>query len=119
MPVSIDVLSVERQTVAGREWYEMHVVAGPQLRAERRPDGRPRRGVLGHAAGCGPAHVPARPRHLSPLGMARERPVATSAERGQADLASFCNQWMVNIKHQQWDEKQNTFCPDLTLSVEE
>jgi hypothetical protein len=34
--------------------------------------------------------------------------------RGQPDLAMFCNQWMVNIKQQQWDATQRTFFPTPT-----
>jgi hypothetical protein len=118
MPVHIDVLGVERQTIDGREWYDMTVSVAHNYIQQ--------------------GDVMADPDvefHVTPLGVApltfqqdpgiyrrwawKENGQWRYHPRGQADLTAFCNQWMVNIKQQQWDEKQRTFCPDLTLTVED
>jgi hypothetical protein len=39
-------------------------------------------------------------------------------KRGQADLTAFCNQWMVNIKHQKWDASERTFFPTAKQAQE-
>ncbi len=86
MPLNIDVLSAERQTVAGRDWYDMRValahnwVQNGDLMAD--PDVEFLVTPLSRRA----AHVPTRPRHLSPLGVEGERPVALPSERpGRSD----------------------------------
>ena len=117
MPVSIDVLSVERCVIAGRDWYEMRVSLAHnyQQNGDLMAD-------------------PDVEFHVTPLGVA---PLSLQQDpgiyrrwawkeggnwrfypRGQADLAMFCNQWMVNIKHQQWDEKQRTFLPAAAMRQE-
>ena len=110
MPVSIDVLTVNRQTVAGREWYDMRVslahnhVQNGDVMAD--PDVE----FLVTPLGVAPLTFQQDPGIYrrwawQENGQWRYRP------RGQADLTSFCNQWMVNIKQQQWDAAQKTFFP--------
>jgi len=118
MAVDIDVLTVKRQKVGDRDWYEMTVSLAHNYVQNGDVMADPDVEFLVTPLGVAPLTFQQDP------GIYRRWAWQDNGqwhvrERGQADLTSFCNQWMTNIKHQQWDKKQNTFCPDLTLSVEE
>ena len=69
MALSIDVLSVERQTVAGRDRYEMRVALAHNLVQNGDLMADPDVEFLVTPLSRRAADVPARPRHLSPLGV--------------------------------------------------
>jgi hypothetical protein len=116
MPVNIDVLSVDRRTVAGREWYGMGVALAHN-----------------HVQNGDAMADPDVEFFVTPLGVVplsfqqdpgiyhrwawQESGQWRCHPRGQADLTAFCNQWMVNIKHQQWDVKERTFFPTSKMKL--
>ena len=110
MPVNIDVLSVNRQTVAGRQWCDMRVSLAHNYLQDGEVMADPDVEFLVTPLGVAPLTFQQDP------GIHRRWAWQENGQwryhpRGQADLTSFCNQWMGSIKAQQWDEKQRTFFP--------
>jgi hypothetical protein len=110
MPVSIDVLSVEHQTIEGREWCEMTVSLAHNYEQNGDLMADPDVEFLVTPLGVAPLSFQQDPGIYrrwawKDKGQWRFHP------RGQADLTAFCNQWMANIKQQQWDPTQRTFFP--------
>ena len=84
--LSIDVLSVERQTIAGRDWYDMRIALAHNWEQNGDLMADPDVEFLVTPLSRRAADVPARPRHLSPLGVEGERPLALpSARAGRSD----------------------------------
>jgi hypothetical protein len=113
MPVSIDVLSVEHQTIEGRDWYDITVSLAHNYQQNGDLMADPDVEFLVTPLGVAPLTFQQDP------GIYRRWAWQENGQwrfhpRGQADLAMFCNQWMVNIKQQQWDAAQRTFFPTPT-----
>ncbi len=114
MPLNIDVLSVNRQTVAGREWCDMPVSLAHNYVQNGDVMADPDVEFLVTPLGVVPLSFQQDP------GIHRRWAWQENGQwryhpRGQADLTAFCNQWMVNIKQQQWDVKERTFFPAATV----
>ncbi|MFZ1936058.1 MAG: hypothetical protein WCB27_11285 [Thermoguttaceae bacterium] len=108
MPLNIDVLTVDRQAVAGREWCAMRVALAHNHVQNGDVMADPDVEFLVTPLGVVPLTFQQDP------GIYRRWAWQENGQwryhpRGQADLTGFCNQWMVNIKQQQWDEKERTF----------
>ncbi len=118
MPVSIDVLSVERCAIGGRDWYEMRVSLAHNY--QQNGDLMADPDVEFHVTplGVAPLTFQQDPGIYRRWAWKDEAGIWEYHPRGQADLATFCNQWMVNIKHQQWDAKERTFFPTAKLTQE-
>ena len=118
MPLNIDVLSVERQTVAGRDWCEMRValahnwVQNGDLMAD--PDVE----FLVTPLGVAPLTFQQDPGIYRRWAW-KENGQWRYIPHGQADLTAFCNEWMQNLKAQQWDERQRTFFPATIVEAGE
>ena len=110
MAVSIDVLSVDRHTVAGREWYEMIVAVAHNYVQEGDVMADPDVEFLVTPAGVAPLSFQQDPGIYRRWAW-KDKGGWRYNKRGQADLAVFCSQWMQNIKDQQWDRRQRTFFP--------
>ena len=110
MPLSIDVLSVDRQTVAGREWCAMRVALAHNHVQNGNVMTDPDVEFLVTPLGVAPISFQQDPGSYRRWAW-QENGQWRYHLRGQADLTVFCNQWMANIKAQQWDEKQRTFFP--------
>jgi hypothetical protein len=114
MAVNIDVLSVERRSVSGREWYEMRVALAHNYEQNGDLMADPDVEFLVTPLGVVPLTFQQDPGIYRRWAW-RENGQWRFFQRGQADLTAFCNQWMQNIKHQQWDERQRTFLPTAAV----
>jgi hypothetical protein len=115
MPVNIDVLSMERRKVGALDWYEMRVSIAHNYVQNGDVMADPDVEFLVTPMGVVPVTFQQDPGIYRRWAW-KEDGNWRVHKRGQADLTAFCNQWMVNIKHQQWDEKQRTFFPTATLT---
>jgi hypothetical protein len=110
------VLSVERQTVAGREWYEIQIAMAHNYEQNGDLMADPDVEFMVTPLGVAPLTFQQDPGIYRRWAW-REKGQWRFHQRGQNDLAMFCNQWMANIKVQQWDARQRTFFPSPTASA--